>query len=304
MNLFSIQLGGEERKVLEQFIGLELARGYRERLGLLVALESQGFTVRYVRGSYEAQREGAHYRVPSRRCPRCGHVRGLWAFVSRRRVEHPWCERCRRAFPHEAEQARAARDARLSRGNPQAVLAAALPRCANPRAQAGGRSHRRRSEKGSASAPGAVCASFGAGRSARANVKVARICCERGKRTIAAGPVARWRRTDPARIQRVRPVDCSHPDARTVRVPVAWRTAWPLVGSSVCRREATSCSKMSAPAQGTLPTTKGGQRQCGVITLPPHRAAGSAERARPTATRSSLSPRGRAIVLACPRWPG
>ncbi len=76
--------------------------------------------------------------VPSRRCPRCGHERALDAFLSRRQVEHPWCEQCRRTFPVEAEHARAGRDARLKRGNPEAVLTGALPRCANPACPSGG----------------------------------------------------------------------------------------------------------------------------------------------------------------------
>jgi hypothetical protein len=89
----------------------------KQRRGLIKGLESEGYTVDFVRDHYRARSATATYEIPERRCPACNKSQVLSAFLTMRDVEHPWCQSCRHADRVGAERARAERDYYASKGD-------------------------------------------------------------------------------------------------------------------------------------------------------------------------------------------
>ena len=133
MKLFTV-IHEHQRVIIERLIELQ-RKPLKERRGLIKSLESDGYTVRSVGGSYQAQSEGMLYRIPLKRCPSCRKRKSLAAFLTLRDIEHPWCQGCRHEHPVEAERARAERDYCVEQGTYDPGV---NQRCQNPACPNGG----------------------------------------------------------------------------------------------------------------------------------------------------------------------
>lgn len=113
MKFFSVPT--DQQAMIERLVNLH-RMPLKQRKGLIKALETDGYTVSFLQGTYYVHTSVVTYQTPKRRCPHCKKVQLLVAFLTIRDVEHPWCQTCRHTHPVEAERARAERDYYAKKG--------------------------------------------------------------------------------------------------------------------------------------------------------------------------------------------